>query len=220
MKFMRVKSILGKKYSEGQLDQISNMLRDVGDDHSFPKGVAKSFELYGRDVYKNVYALDKVYAVMNPRWREFQKMREENPLNFSSPLFHGTRHRNVGNILLQSLRLPKLGIYSMFGTAIYLTPDLQKSFSYAHTGFHPTTRDLMTVFACDALLGNIQDEKDSRNMNPKKAAEQGIDSVYAGRDIGTKSFGSARRIIYREYAVYDPKRIFITHLLTFRKVVK
>jgi hypothetical protein len=147
------------------------------------------------------------YRIQNPRWKAFQRTKNASsaPVNCREYLYHGTRASNVPSVLLRSLRLQ--GRSLMFGKAIYLTPQLKKALAYTGYGHH-------FVFVATALLGKIKVFGEGRyDLNLELANKKGFDTA-CGQSNRTKAWGSSH-LQHTEYAVYDPKKVLITHLLYF-----
>lgn len=125
--------------------------------------------------------------------------------------YHGTPHKNVASIVATHFKLP--GHYGMFGRAVYLSPDIRKCFGYTGTRGR-TTGYSVFILVCAVSMGKVFHASEAINdLDPEKAQEKGYDTVigFAGK---TKSYTESLR--YSEYAVYDPARIRVTHILQYQ----
>jgi len=103
----------------------------------------------------------------------------------------------------------------MFGVAVYLAPDVWKSLNYTGKNRPEGPGKNAFVLVCTVDLGRIyRASKALTTMNPTEAKSMGIDSV-EGAAYRTQSWGGTLR--GSEYAVYDPRRIVVTHVLQYER---
>jgi hypothetical protein len=189
------RAVVGEKYR----DQMRGMLVPLKSDEvsRFPK--VENRNSWIGDTRKYVPAFG--WRVKTGRHGKFEELeRMEGGGMF--PLYHGTNSYRVVSILLRSLRLSPVD-GAMFGKAVYLTPDIGKSMTYGEW-----------VVVAKACLGRVRVMEDSdSSLNADKAWEGGFDTVHG---VSGKTAAWAGTLRYSEYAVYDPNRVLITHVLKYR----
>ena len=133
--------------------------------------------------------------------------------NNNQVAYHGTRFANVASIVASNFRLPNHT--GMFGKAIYLTPNADKAIGYTGTADRRKTHAYILV--CRVDLGrNYQAPSAMHDLDLKKINALGYDTV-TGQSGKTTTHGS-RKLFHTEYAVYDPKRIKVTHIVEYEQV--
>lgn len=160
------------------------------------------------------WVLTKAYRVVgaydSPAKRKRSKKRKGR--GRTERAYHGTAFQNIASIVASQFKLPNH--YGMFGRAIYLSPNIHKCIGYTKRGWNRRRdNDIAYILVCNVSMGNTLNASEAlTDMDPERAKEQGYDTVigFAGR---TKSYGGSLR--HTEYAVYDPSRIKVTHILQY-----
>lgn len=170
----------------GQKQQISQKLKEC----PVPSDISTIVKISDGRKYK----LAHVYSVNSGNFDKHRHMG-----GYQDNLYHGTRDYAAAYIMLQHFKLP---IYpGAFGEAVYLAPDIQKSFSY-------TQYDRPVIIVCEAYLGRIQQMYTvDKSLNLENVKKKGFNTVFC-KNIG----------VYPEYAVYDPTRIRIKYLLEYERM--
>ena len=200
-----VKLNLAASLPQKKREQFINMVEECSAS-GFPASVLRS--LSHRWVLVKTYKVVGVYDSPSKQRRNKKRGKKQGR---TEQVFHGTAHRNVASIVATQFRLPNH--YGMFGKAIYLSPEIRKCFGY--TGGWSRTGQTAYILVCSVAMGKTYNAKDAINdMDPEKAKAMGYDTVIglAGR---TKSNGGGS-LYHTEYAVYDPSRIKVTHILQYQ----
>jgi len=184
---------------DGQRSQVLGVLKEC----HVPCGIPTIYESSEAS-----YKLINSYSV-GCQGNAIDKFRGD--ANHTVKLFHGTKEFCTAQIILQGFKLPKH--HGMFGKAVYLTPNLGKTFGYTGWNNRPV------VFVCEAILGKIETMPDGcRDMDLHKSKNRGFDTAL-GKSGHTQTY-SGSTLYFSEYAVYDPERIRILYLLEFERKVK